>query len=190
MEPLRRPHAPTVDELLVHRGWVEGLARSLVRDPSAADDLAQQAWVRILSRPPSPRLSPRAWLAAVVRSCAVDRWRSESSRAARERAAPPRGAAPPTADLVARADAHRRLLEEVLRLEPASREVVLLRFFEGLEPEAIARRLGEPGGTIRSRLHRAIAVLRERLDRAHGGDRAAWAVAILGREALDMGVRT
>ncbi len=175
---------PTAERLLEERRWIDDLARRLVRDPDAAADVAQQAWVRALSRPAADVRSLRGWLRALVRSCAADRARSESRRRAREESVPARAPADSAADLVARADAQRRVLEAVLALDPPSRAVVLLRYFEGLEPGEIALRTGEPAGTVRSRLHRALASLRVRLDGIHGGDRSAWAAALLGPGAL------
>ena len=39
----------SVDDLLAHVGWVQALARSLVRDSAAADDLAQETWMAALT---------------------------------------------------------------------------------------------------------------------------------------------
>ena len=54
----------------------------------------------------------------------------------------------------------------------------MLRFFEGLEVSEVARRLGAPEPTIRSRLTRGLALLREDLDAKHG-DRAEWKHALV-----------
>ncbi|MFT7171010.1 MAG: hypothetical protein ACI80K_004161 [Paracoccaceae bacterium] len=43
----------------------------------------------------------------------------------------------------------------------------------------IAARKGEPEATVRTRLHRGVHQVREALDARHGGNRAAWAVALL-----------
>ena len=56
-----------------------------------------------------------------------------------------------------------RLLAEVERLDPEHREVVVLREFQDLSYEEIADIVGVPVGTVRSRLFRARAELRERL---------------------------
>jgi len=40
-----------LDELLRHDGFVRGLARRLILDPDAAEDLAQEAWVAALEGP-------------------------------------------------------------------------------------------------------------------------------------------
>ena len=178
------PTTLSVDALLAERQWIEDLARQIVRDSTAAQDVAQEAWRRALSRPPREVTSARGWLFALVTSCARDLRRSEARREVRER-----GAARPerigAVDLVARAEAHRRVLDAVLALDPASRAVVLLRYFEDLSPSQIARRTGEPAGTVRSRLHRALATLRGKLAAGDGPGSAPWAVAMLGRDACE-----
>lgn len=50
-------------------------------------------------------------------------------------------------------------------LTPEQRVVVVLRFWRDLQVEEIARRLGCPAGTVKSRLHSAILALRARMDR-------------------------
>jgi len=168
-----------IESLLAHRDWVRRLARALARDESGADDLEQEAWLRAMRRPPSHAASLRGWLGTVLRRLAVDRGRSERSLARREESAS-RGEAtvPSPADLVAEAEAHRRVVEAVLSLEEPYRTTVLLRWFEDLPPTELARRLGVPVETVRSRLRRAGERLRERL----GGDRdggSAWKAALL-----------
>jgi hypothetical protein len=64
-------------------------------------------------------------------------------------------------------------------LEDPYRTAILLRYFEGLAPAAIAARTGTPLRTVHTRLHRALARLRAELDRAHGGDRRAWLLALI-----------
>ena len=63
-----------------------------------------------------------------------------------------------------------RLLDEALAsLDEESRELLVLREFQGLSYQELAEVLGCPVGTVRSRLFRARAILRERLERAMGG---------------------
>jgi len=56
---------------------------------------------------------------------------------------------------------------------------MLLRYYEGLSAAEVARRLGVPAGTVRWRVKRALAQLRDELDRAHGGDRQRWHALLL-----------
>jgi len=56
---------------------------------------------------------------------------------------------------------------------------MLLRFFGNLPPRDVARRLQVPVETVRTRIKRALAMLRARLDSLHGGDRRAWCVMLV-----------
>lgn len=58
----------------------------------------------------------------------------------------------------------RRLRDMVLRLPPAARVVVLLRYQEDLDPPEIARTLDMPLNTVKSHLKRSLALLRRRCD--------------------------
>jgi protein-disulfide isomerase len=57
-----------------------------------------------------------------------------------------------------------RLAALILAMPPERRDVVLLRYYEGLNSGEIARRLGTPEGTIRWRLKAAISELRQELE--------------------------
>ena len=59
-------------------------------------------------------------------------------------------------------------------LEPLERELVVRRDFDGLPPREICTRLGLTSAAARSRPSRALARLRERLDRSFEGGRRAW----------------
>ncbi|NUP98054.1 MAG: hypothetical protein HUU28_18000, partial [Planctomycetaceae bacterium] len=62
--------AIAVEELLAESDWVRRLARALVSDPDAAEDVAQQALVAALERPPKADRPLRPWLRVVVENFA------------------------------------------------------------------------------------------------------------------------
>src|SRR5262245_41100480 len=128
MDPVTDPTPPSVETLLRHREWVSTVARTLVRDQASAEDLAQEAWLAAARRPPADASSPRGWLASVLRRSAWKAHRGESRRGARERVAARPEATPATADVVAQAETHARLVREVLALDEPYRTTVLLRF--------------------------------------------------------------
>jgi RNA polymerase sigma-70 factor (ECF subfamily) len=170
--------APSIDTLLRHREWVSSVARTLVRDHATADDLAQEAWLAAVRRPPADVPSPRGWLTAVLRRSAWKARRGASRRETRERVAARPEAAPAAADVVAQAETHARLVREVLALDEPYRTTILLRFFEDLPPREVARRMDAPVETVRARSRRALERLAERLDQSHGG-RRAWVAALV-----------
>jgi RNA polymerase sigma factor (sigma-70 family) len=178
---MERPPEPVrLEDLLAERAWVRRMARALVFDEAGAGDLEQEAWARILRRPPrGPVPSVRGWLARVLRNTSVDLLRSEGRRRRREEAAARPEGEPSAAEVVARAEILRRVVNEVMALEEPYRSTVLLRYVEDLGPAAIAARQGIPVETVRTRLRRALASLRDRLDREHRGDRRAWALLLV-----------
>ena len=72
----------------------------------------------------------------------------------------------------------RELLDAVVALREPHRTAIYLRFWEGLEPAAIAERLGVPVKTVKSRLYRAIEELRVRLDARSSEGRERWLPAL------------
>ena len=56
------------------------------------------------------------------------------------------------------------LRRAIADLSPDHRQVVALRYFAGLTVPEVARTLGVREGTVKSRLHRALAILRQQLD--------------------------
>ena len=167
------------DALFADVEWLRRLARGLVGDPAAADDLAQDAWVVALQSGGHVE-SRRGWLAGVLRNLALRRGASEGARSRREARVAAEGGAglPGTDELVERAELARRLMEEVTALEEPLRTVVLLRYVEGVSPERIAARRGVPASTVRTQLQRGLERLRTRLDRSNGG-RAGWMAGVV-----------
>lgn len=162
------------EDLLSSLDWIRGLVRSLVADPGAAEDVAQEAWLLAASQ---PRAS-RAWIAVVARNLVRQRGRSERSRQRREQSVAQQEAQASTADLVLRTERQALVVRAVTELPDPYRTVVVMRFVDGLTPAQIAGRLGVAPGTIRSQLKRGLERLRADLD-AQFGSREAWGLALL-----------
>jgi RNA polymerase sigma factor (sigma-70 family) len=169
--------------LLREAGWVRRVAARLVRDGSAADDVAQDAWVQALKQRPDASTTLRGWLAEVMRRLAHTRARAEARRRARdsrelvESAAAERGEAERADRLLEKAELLRGIAQMVGELDEPYRSTLLLRYFEGCSAADIARRQGVPAGTVRWRLKEALDQLRARLSREVDGDRARRALA-------------
>jgi RNA polymerase sigma factor (sigma-70 family) len=173
---MKQPMATDVDGLLGQVRWVEAFARALVREDS--EDVAQDAWLAAIQRPPASAASPRPWFATVMRNLTRMRFRGASRRRAREEASTTSGEVPTPAELAHRMELQRRLASAVVALEEPQRSTVVLVFYEGLSPAEIARRHGVPATTVRSRLRAALVTLRQRLDAEEGGDRSRWHLAL------------
>ncbi len=155
-------------ELLRHQAFLERLARDLARDPERAADLAQETWVRALERGPRSAGALRAWFARVARHLALRGAERDANRRARERAAARPEAEVEPRELEARLELERRVLDALQALREPYRSALFLRYCEGLAPAEIARRLGAPEGTVKTRLKRGLELLRA--DLARDGD--------------------
>jgi RNA polymerase sigma-70 factor (ECF subfamily) len=178
------------ETLLRHDPFVRSLARSLVRGAEEADDVAQETWVAALEHPPRPGPGLRGWLATVARNVVRQGRRRRARRIERETRVARSEGVPSDGEIRAREALRRRVVEAVLALPAPARDVVVLRHLEDVPPREIARRLGLPVETVKTRLKRALARLRTDLDDLHGGDRRAWlpGVAALAGSRLGAGL--
>ncbi|HVS08887.1 MAG TPA: sigma-70 family RNA polymerase sigma factor [Planctomycetota bacterium] len=177
--PHPRPQ-PDRDLVVTHAPYVRALARQLVFDGHLAEDLEQDVLLAALESAPRDPRSLRAWLAAIVRHLAAKAFRARTRRADRELARAREGGAVPTPEeILAREDLRRSLVEHVLALDEPVRSAMILRFLEELPPREIARRLGVPVETVRTRIKRGLELLRARLDREHRQGRGAWCLALV-----------
>ena len=170
-----RPASP--ERLLQHQAFVRRLAQELVRDAARADDLVQDAWVQALRHPPRVAEAARAWFGKVVRNLASRGARQEERRGERERAAARVEAQPSVLEIGERLALEHELVRAVESLREPYRSAIFGRYFEGLSPRAIAAREGLPVATIKTRLRRALELLREGLARSHG--KHSWALALV-----------
>jgi RNA polymerase sigma-70 factor (ECF subfamily) len=171
MDPV--PASP--ERLLADTLWLQRVARELVADPDAAEDLVQDTWLAALRHRGRAVLDRRAWLGSILRRRSISARRGGTARRGREADSARPEALPSTRELRERAELQRVLADALLALEEPFRTTALLRFLEGLEPIEIAERLGVPANTVRWRLRKAAHTLRERLDRDVGGH---WGLAL------------
>ena len=130
-----------------------------------------QAW-RDAGRFEAARGSVAAWLTMIARSRALDlvraRARRERLAATAASASPETSAsgADPAANPAERTeqDERRRIVRQAMEsLSPPQRQAIELAFFEGLSQSEIAERLGEPLGTVKTRVRLGMQKLRESL---------------------------
>jgi len=139
------------------------VARLILRDTGLAEDAVQEALVRAWQQLPSLRDADRfdAWLYRLVVNACADQGRQLRRWSARVR--------PIAIDVTVRDDtaaiADREQLERGFeRLKPEQRAVVVLHYYSGFSAAEIARILGIPEGTARSRLHYATEAMRAALE--------------------------
>jgi RNA polymerase sigma-70 factor (ECF subfamily) len=126
-----------------------------------AEDLFQETWLRVVRGrtgfDPGRRFS--TWLYQIANNLCRDlaRRRAVETRELLtlhdSASAGSRSGAPP-------ADVHLDVRRRLLALPERLREVLVLRYFEGLAESEIAAVVGVPPGTVKSRLHAALRALR------------------------------
>jgi RNA polymerase sigma-70 factor (ECF subfamily) len=145
-------------------GLVRGVARKVLGDDAAAEDVTQDVFVWLWERPDRfdpERGSLRSFLTVVSRRRAID-WirRHDADRRRADRAAQE---APlvldDLADGVTDRDDAATVRAAVQALPADQRDCVTLAFFGGLSYREVAVRLGIPEGTAKSRLRLALAKL-------------------------------
>jgi RNA polymerase sigma-70 factor (ECF subfamily) len=143
-----------------------GLALRVVRDPALAEDAVQEAFLavwRSAARFVPERAKARTWILTVVHRRAVDIVRREDPRRTEPLEAAPQPSANLTEDEAWLRLQRTRVHEALRKLPDQQREALELAYFGGFTQSELADRLGEPLGTIKSRMFTGLARLRELL---------------------------
>jgi RNA polymerase sigma factor (sigma-70 family) len=182
----RREHAHLSDEALValvarsddaalaelydrYGRLAYGLASRVLRDKSLAEDALQDGFLavwRSADRFTPERSKASTWILTLVHRRAVDLVRREERRRA-EPLEPVERVGGETTDEAAWLGLERERVRDALRKLPdPQREAIELAYFEGFTQSELAERLGEPLGTIKSRMFNGLGRLRALLHEA------------------------
>src|SRR4249919_1003086 len=139
------------------------VARLILRESDLAEDAVQEALVHAWRQLPSLRDPDRfdAWLYRLVVNACADQGRQLRRWSQPVRSLPLDTSTGDHAGVVAARD---QLERGFTRLKPEQRAVVVLHYYSGFSAAEIARMLGIPEGTARSRLHYATEALRAALE--------------------------
>ena len=161
-----------------YSGAVYGLAMRMLRDAGAAEEVAQDTFFNIWRRAGSyaaQRGSVTAWLFGIARNRAIDELRKRRRAADRfqngvdlsNKPAETRDSDP--AEYAALMHESRRVREALDELRPEQRQVVALAYFAGMTHTQISKELGQPLGTVKTRMRLAIKKLRRALEPSEPG---------------------
>ena len=152
-----------------HKGALFRFVLRNVRERSAAEELYQEVWMRVIEA--RERYQPQAkfstWLYTIAHNRIVDEWRKRGLALVSldaEDDPPPEPAAPPASDPQRTLEARERLarfLQALEALPAAQREAFLLREEAGLSVAEIAQATGANEEAAKSRLRYALAKLKE-----------------------------
>jgi len=160
-----------------HRGVLFALALRVLRDRGEAEealtDVFLQAW-RAAGSFDSRRGPVTSWLVTLARSRAIDRLRARGRRdaahasLAQEGAGTTVGSVTPAADPALHVEGlskRRRIGAALAALSAPQRSAIELAYYGGLSHSEIAEKLGEPLGTIKTRIRQGLMTLRDNLGR-------------------------
>src|SRR5262245_58374827 len=139
---------------------LDAAARLILRDPELARDAVQEALIRAWRDVPGLRDPDRfdAWINRLTVNACLDLARRRRRRPVEVEII---DLHQPTARDFSTDVANRQLLDDALRgLDPQRRALVVLHYFLGMPMPEIARTIGIPLGTAKSRLHHAVASMR------------------------------
>jgi RNA polymerase sigma-70 factor (ECF subfamily) len=156
----RGPYADVLDDEFLER--LRRFVRARSPQGHDAEDVVQEALLKLLQRPLLPRDAARAWVFTTAQRAATDRWRRRSRATALDADTAPAPADAATNETVAYLAA---CLEPMLRdLPEADRELLRRIDVAGEAQVDAACELGVTGSTLRSRVQRARARLRAAID--------------------------
>jgi RNA polymerase sigma-70 factor, ECF subfamily len=157
-----------------HQRGVFNLLARMLRNPSRAEEIAQDTFVKAFThlRSFDPRFKFSNWILRIAHNAAIDAVRrsgppevSLDEPSERDGTTPADAVADPDAgsplEALERADLARALGAALDRLRPEYRRMVVLRYQEELSYDEIADITGLPLGTIKSHLHRARSEMAE-----------------------------
>jgi RNA polymerase sigma-70 factor (ECF subfamily) len=132
---------------------------------SEAEDVVQETFVQVWRQAATydaSRGGAMAWITTIARSRALDRLRA---RSAAERAVvrsgdePEVATGPAPAEAAEQREVRERVLAALATLPREQRSAIELAYYEGLSHSEIAARLGDPLGTVKTRVRLGLAKL-------------------------------
>jgi len=152
-----------------------GLARRILRDEALAEDAVQDAFLTAWRRADTfmpERSKASTWLLTLVHRRAVDLVRREERRRAEPIDESTEIPTDTTAEDVAWLRFERERVQAALRQLPdQQREALELAYYGGFTQSELAERLGQPVGTIKSRMFSGLGRLRDLLAEPEPGER-------------------
>jgi RNA polymerase sigma-70 factor (ECF subfamily) len=153
--------------------WVLGLVFRILRDEDEAEEVVGDVFVQVwrhVDQHDARRGPLVPWILSIARNRALDAlrrrrrwWRKAEHLGQAQAAEPAEAGGAPHESSVPGWPVHREVHAALATLPDDQRRVVMLSYFEGLSHREIAKRLGQPLGTVKTRMRMAQQKLTERL---------------------------
>lgn len=145
----------------IHWKYVYRLCLSYMKNPSEAEDITEDVFVKVLAdkRSFQDELHERKWLTITAINLCKNRLKSWKYRLVHSIEDTPELAAPEP-------EAYDEVLDSVMKLPVKYKDVIWLYYYEGYQTDEIAELLHRPSSTIRGQIRDA----RKRLEKILGGD--------------------
>ena len=176
MEGVRRGDSAALSALYDrYSAMLYGLCLRALRDAGEAEDLVIDVFFEVWERSDRydpARSSPASYLTGLTRSRAVDRLRSRKARRRinaepasdnLDSATDARKASQSPAESALLAERRAHITAAMSTLSPPQRQALEMAFFDCLSHSEVAEALGEPIGTVKSRIRQALIQLRNKL---------------------------
>jgi RNA polymerase sigma-70 factor (ECF subfamily) len=156
-------------------GTAYGLAYRVLRDEALAEDAVQDAFLGVWRSAGSfvpERAKASTWILTLVHRRAVDLVRREQRRRAERLESAPEPVEESAEQSAWLRFERERVQAALAALPDQQREAIELAYYGGYTQSELAERLGQPLGTIKSRMFAGLSRLRELLD--EGTERTSW----------------
>ena len=159
--------APIPALIEAYYGELRSYASRKLRNPVVAEDVVQEAWLRFASLGDDRIGNPRAYLYRLVRNLVIDQQRCERTRlGASAQPSDHIDVVDETADTERQLMARQRLAlltKAVSELPPRCRDCFVLRRFDDLDPDEIAKRMNISRNMVEKHLRQALVHCAKRL---------------------------
>jgi len=146
----------------------------VLNDHSDAEEVLQEVFFSLWRKAQQFHVElgrPVTWLNSMARNRAIDRIRMKQRRSKLRDGFNEEQAINPVinqsvsgSQAAVRRDTCRAVRSAIMELTPIQREVIELAYFEGLTQQEIAEQIGEPLGTVKARIRRGLAKLKDSVE--------------------------
>jgi RNA polymerase sigma-70 factor (ECF subfamily) len=152
----------------LHERFYQPVARYIqfkVGDPHAVEDLCGEVFVRViqgLKRGQTWQDSPQGWIMGIARHVVADHYRQKERMSEVELSDGLPAASETNPSHLATLNERKQLLEQAIQqLGEEQRDVILLRFMEGIDIQGVAKAINKTPGAVKALQYRALRALAE-----------------------------